>query len=76
MTFREIPINRGTNVDKVAYDPDSGTLRVSFQRPGSPDYAFYQVPEPTANGFTTSGLTGGKYFNAYIKGQFPFEPVG
>ena len=63
-------------MDKVAYDPDSGTLRVSFQRPGSPDYAFYQVPEPTANGFTTSGLTGGKYFAAYIKGQFPFEPVG
>lgn len=74
MAFREIPINRGTNVDKVFYQDDSGTLKVSFQRVGSPDYLFYQVPIDVANGFSTSGMTAGKYFNAYIKGQYPYQP--
>lgn len=76
MAFREIPINRGTNVDKVSFDEDSGTLKVSFQRVGSPDYLFYRVPIDVANGFSTSGMTAGLYFNAYIKSQYPFEPFG
>lgn len=76
MAFREIPINRGTNVDRVFYDDDSGTLRVHYQRIGSPPYLFYQVPIDVANGFTTSGLTGGKYFNLYIKDTYAYEPFG
>jgi hypothetical protein len=73
MAYRDIPIQRGSNVDTVQYDPSTGTLRVTFQRQGAAAYLYQGVPGTVADGFTTSGMSAGKYLNIYIKDQYPFE---
>jgi hypothetical protein len=76
MAYREIQIPPGSsNVERVEYDPETGTLLVTFQRGGA-RYSHDGVPGTVADGFTTSGLSAGKYYNMAIRGQYPYQQVG
>ncbi len=70
MAYQEIPIPPGSsNVQRVEYDPATGSLQVTFQRNGS-RYVADGVPGDVANGFTTSGMSAGKYYNFAIRDHY------
>lgn len=73
MAFRDIPIPPGSsNVQAVAYDDAAGVLEITFLRGGA-RYRYQSVPGTVADGFTTSGMSAGKYMIFAIKNQYPFE---
>lgn len=74
MAYREIPIPPGSsNVQQVQYDPATGTLMVRFVRSPELPYFYEQVPGNVADGFTTSGLSAGKYHRLAILNQFSYH---
>lgn len=74
MAYRDIPIPPGSsNVQQVQYDPDTGTLMVRFLRSPELPYFYEQVPGNVADGFTTSGLSAGKYLLLAVKDQYSFH---
>jgi KTSC domain len=70
MSFRTITIRPSTNVAGVEYDDAALTLVVTFHR-NSRRYQFDRVPGDVVQGFETSGLSAGKYFQLYVEGVYP-----
>lgn len=74
MAYRSVPIPPGSsNVESVSYDDETGNLQVAFVRDPNTPYVYYGVPGTVADGFTTSGMSAGKYLNFAIRNQFPFD---
>lgn len=73
MAYRDIPIPPGSsNVQQVQYDDATGQLQVTFLRGGA-KYIAEQVPGNVADGFTTSGISAGKYYNMAIRNQYVIQ---
>jgi hypothetical protein len=57
----------------VGYDPSSFTLEIEF-RSGGEIWQYYDVPEDVYNEMMSDSI--GRYFQAYIKGQYAEARVG
>lgn len=76
MPVRQIPCPPSTNIKSVAYDDDTLTLYVTFQR-GDAVYAYGPgVPAQIAEGFQTSGMRANAYFNSAVLNQYPAQRMG
>ena len=75
MAFQPIEFVPDSNIaGPVEYDDETKTLRIVFVR-NNRTYEYSEIDAKTVEGFSTSGLTAGKYLNAYIKGRFPYAEV-
>ncbi len=60
-----------SNLESVGYE--NGTLYIRFRKGGL--YAYYNVPEPIYKGLMMAS-SHGRYFHAYIKGQYGDTKIG
>ena len=74
MSFRTVQTRSSTNVAAVEYDDETLDLVITFHR-NMRRYRYSPVPADAVLGFTTSGLTAGKYFQLYVEGQYPYEEL-
>ncbi len=74
MAYQNISIPAGSsNVQAVAYDPALGKLLITFN--SNAQYVYDGVPGTVADGFTTSGMSAGKYLLLAIKNQYPYQRI-
>jgi hypothetical protein len=75
MAFRPLAARPDSNVIAAEYDDEATTLRLTFRR-DKRQYEYYQVPGKVAAGFSSSGLTAGRYFRVAVMGQYEYAEVG
>lgn len=74
MAFQRLQFRPSTNIQDVLWEAESKTLQVVFWRQDR-TYNFYAVPVDVADGFETSGLSAGKWFNLRVAGQFSYDEI-
>lgn len=61
-----------TNIERIGYDPDSGTLRIQFKSNRTYDYS--NVPEHIFNELKNANSIGG-YHAKNIKNSYPYLEI-
>jgi hypothetical protein len=74
MAFVHVQCVPDGNVAEVLYSSEDQTLRIIYQR-NARAYDFYGVDEKTAEGFSMSGVTAGRYYRAAIMGRFGYQEI-
>lgn len=60
-----------SNIHSIGYDENSKTLRIRFHSSMELNWDYENVPESRYVGLRDADSVG-KYFNAHIKGAFPY----
>jgi len=72
MAVRDIEFPTSSNIQAIAYDPDSQELTITFF--GDRTYRYDGVSENEADGFTTAS-SAGEYLNRVIKSSYRGERI-
>jgi KTSC domain len=77
MAFRQIPIQRSTNIVSVQFDDVTGDMMIEFYGRNASSGAIYRYSSVTgdvADGFAQQASPG-QYFRSRVLNQFPFERI-
>ncbi len=60
---------KSSNIDSIAYDPDTSEMQVRFRGGGT--YSYAKVPQTVVDGLMNADSVG-SHFHQHIKGKYDF----